>query len=72
MRDSVVLARALKDKGIGLEAITAYEEDMKPYAADVIRRSNKSGELFYDFNSPKVFADFMTKHALIGNMEGMA
>ena len=68
MRDSVILAKHLKEMGIGQKAIDAYEKDMLPYAADVIERSNLSGALFFDFNSPMAFAEGMQKRPLIENM----
>lgn len=68
MRDAVTLAKNLKETGIGQEAIAAYEKDMLPYAADVIERSNASGDLFFDYNSPLAFAEGMKKRPLIANM----
>ena len=68
MRDAVILAKHLKEMGIGQEAIDAYEKNMLPYAADVIERSNLSGDLFFDHNSPMAFAEGMRKRPLIENM----
>lgn len=68
MRDAVILANHIKNLGVGKEAIVAYEEDMKPYAADIITRSILSGELFFDFNAPQTFMEGMQKTPLIKDM----
>ena len=59
MRDAVILANNLKDIGINHSAIVAYEKKMQPHARDVIERSNISGDLFFDFNSPATFGEYM-------------
>ena len=69
MRDAVVLSELLKEKGFGQQTIAEYEKDMLPYAADVITRSNMSGKLFFDFDSPKTFLEYMSKNPLIQNMK---
>ena len=68
MRDAVILAKHLKEMGIGQEAIAAYEKNMQPYCQDVIERSNTSGDLFFDFDSPRTFANYIRQKPLIKNM----
>ncbi|KAB8246401.1 hypothetical protein BDV35DRAFT_405141 [Aspergillus flavus] len=53
MRNALVLARKIQNLGITQEAVTAYEQEMFPYAQDVITRSVASGELFLEWDSPK-------------------
>lgn len=53
MRNALVLAQKIKEQGITTEAVAAYEQEMFPYAQDVIRRSVISGELFFQWDSPK-------------------
>ncbi|KUJ22317.1 FAD/NAD(P)-binding domain-containing protein [Mollisia scopiformis] len=51
--DSVALARKLKEFGISQKAVEEYEKDMFPRARDVIQKSVKSGELYFDWNAPQ-------------------
>ncbi|CRG87549.1 3-(3-hydroxy-phenyl)propionate/3-hydroxycinnamic acid hydroxylase [Talaromyces islandicus] len=53
MRNALVLARKIKELGITAEAVADYEQEMFPYAQDVISRSVASGELFLAWDSPK-------------------
>jgi 2-polyprenyl-6-methoxyphenol hydroxylase-like FAD-dependent oxidoreductase len=59
MLDSIILSEKLKEFGMPRvqEAIQEYEKKMFPYAADVIRRSNANGELFFDWNAPYTLRD---------------
>ena len=70
LRDSVILSRQLKEHGISQEAIAQYEQDMFPYAIDVIERSMASEKLFFDWNSPKTFMDAMAAKPFIGTADG--
>jgi 2-polyprenyl-6-methoxyphenol hydroxylase-like FAD-dependent oxidoreductase len=53
MTDSIMLVRKLKEFGISQKAIEEYEKDMFVRAKDIIERSVKSGELYFDWNAPK-------------------
>ena len=53
MRNAQVLARKIKELGITREAVTAYEQEMFPYARDVISRSLISGDMFFEWDSPR-------------------
>lgn len=68
MRDAVILANLLKQLGVGQAAIAAYEKEMLPYCRDVIERSNISGGLFFDFDSPATFGNYVRSKPLIKNM----
>ncbi|KAJ9149939.1 Monooxygenase [Pleurostoma richardsiae] len=71
MRDSVILAHKLKEFGVTQKAIAEYEKEMFPYAIDVITRSIKSGEMFFEEDSPKTFLQTMQSGSpLIGASDG--
>jgi 2-polyprenyl-6-methoxyphenol hydroxylase-like FAD-dependent oxidoreductase len=53
MRNALVLARKIEELGITTEAVAAYEQEMFPYAQDVISRSLISGKMFFEWDSPK-------------------
>lgn len=53
MTDSIILVRKLKEFGISQKAIGEYEKDMFVRASDVIERSVRSGELYFDWNAPR-------------------
>ncbi|PWY94984.1 putative monooxygenase [Aspergillus sclerotioniger CBS 115572] len=53
MRSAWILANKIGELGITQEAVAAYEKEMFPYAQDVIRRSVLSGEMFFEWDSPR-------------------
>lgn len=59
MRDSLILSRMLKEFGITQQAIARYEKDMFPYASDVITRSVMTGDLLFQWDSPRGFMEMM-------------
>lgn len=62
MRDSIMLAEKLKEFGVTMEAIAAYEKEMFPFAIDVIERSQESGTYFFHFNAPTAFFEGMADY----------
>jgi 2-polyprenyl-6-methoxyphenol hydroxylase-like FAD-dependent oxidoreductase len=70
MRDSCVLVEKLREFGITDKAISEYNKEILPYAADVIRRSVASGMHFFEDEAPKTFLQVMTSaNPLIGASE---
>lgn len=59
MRDSIILAKKLKELGICEEAVAAYEKEMFPHAIDVITRSVEAGDLWFHKDGVKAFAENM-------------
>lgn len=57
MMDSIVLVRKLKEFGISQRAIEEYDKDMFARASDIIERSVKSGELYFDWNAPRTVVE---------------
>ena len=66
LRDSIILSHKLQQLGLTQDAISEYEKEMFPYSIDVIGRSIASGELFFDWNSPKTFMEAMQAKPIIG------
>ena len=70
MRDSVILAHKIKELGVTSKAVAEYEEEMFPYAIDVITRSVASGEMFFAEDAPKGFLEVMGSSApLLGKTD---
>ena len=71
MRDSLVLAKMLQERGISREAVAAYEKEMFVWAEDLIRRSNFSGEMFLEKANPERLVEFMktSMHTLVGHTD---
>ncbi|KAL1870082.1 hypothetical protein Plec18167_007600 [Paecilomyces lecythidis] len=59
MRDSIILANKLKEFGITEKAVSEYEKEMFPFAIDMITRSLKSGDMFFEEENPKTFVEVM-------------
>ncbi|PIG87648.1 monooxygenase [Aspergillus arachidicola] len=70
MRNALVLARKIQDLGITQQAVMAYEQEMFPYAQDVITRSVAAGELFFAWDSPKGLLENMNSANRLVRDEG--
>ena len=66
MRDSVLLARALKQHGIGKDAIADYEKQMFSFAIPMITNSNWSGRMFFEEDAPRALAEVMAATPFVG------
>ncbi|KAK0105033.1 hypothetical protein ONS95_004599 [Cadophora gregata] len=53
MKDSVVLARKLKEFGATLRAVEEYEKEMFPRSREVIEMSLASGKLCFEWDAPR-------------------
>lgn len=71
MRDSLVLAKLLQERGISEATVAAYEKEMFVWAEDLIRRSNFSGEMFLEKENPTRLVAFMkaSMNTLIGHTD---
>lgn len=70
MRDACILAGKLKEMGVGDEAVREYEKEMFPFAVDVVTRSLKSQETFFEGDAPRRFLEVMkSDKPLIGAMD---
>lgn len=59
MRDSIILSRKLHEYGVTDKAVAEYEKEIFPFAIDLITRSLKSMELFFQVDSPASFFKMM-------------
>ncbi|KAF4171097.1 hypothetical protein CNMCM8927_003668 [Aspergillus lentulus] len=68
MSNALVLARKLEELGITTEAVAAYEQEVFPYAEDVISRSLISGKMFFEWDSPKgLMENFASPNRVVRN-----
>ena len=63
LRDALVLSQKLEQYGVTQKAISEYERDMFPYAADVIQRSNAVGQVVFDRDDLVAYKEMMIGHS---------
>jgi 2-polyprenyl-6-methoxyphenol hydroxylase-like FAD-dependent oxidoreductase len=64
MSDSLVLSRILEESGVTQQAIAIYEEDMFPFASDVIIRSVLAVAPRIQWDSPRGYLKMMAFDSL--------